>query len=100
MKFLIILFLACIKKNKLNLTLEDSNTFKYNGFDYRNFENITEERNRLYKIYRHFENKNLLDILQNDNVSISVKILLLKDNRIQSSNIYAGGLMNDFDFEF
>ena len=116
MMFLIMIFLIYNQKmNKTNFGLfsQKSNTFtnkindpKYNGFDYRYETNVTKNHFEkemtpdLYKIYNHFQNKKLLDILKNENVSIITKMILLEDNRIKSSNLYAGGLMKEFDFEF
>ena len=125
MKLFFILFFAFIQNNKFNTFTNISNTFemkknifelkknnnKYNGFDYRcNTNDTNNDRNNdrnndtnheevnLYKIYKHFENKKLLDILKNKNISNNTKLLLLKDNTIKSSNLFAGNLMKDFDF--
>ena len=107
MKFFFTLFLIYVQQNKLNIFIENSNTFnkiknsyKYGGYDYRHIKNNTDDEDNLRKIYKYFENKKLLDILKNENISLSTKLVLLQDNRIKSSNIYAGGLMKDFDFEF
>ena len=51
-------------------------------------------------IFRHIENKIKLDILQNKNVSILDKLELLRDGSIKPSNMHAGGLMDDFNFNF
>ena len=111
--FLVMIFLIYSQKNNFGLILKKPNTLKnlighpkYNGFDYRyenneiKLEAKKNESANLYKIYKHFENKNLLDILTNQNVSITTKMLLLQDNRIKSTSLYAGGLMKDFDFDF
>jgi hypothetical protein len=107
MKFFFVLFLVCIQKNNLIILLNNSNTFeknknsyKYNGCDHRNLTNENEEKIKLYKIHKLFQTKKILDVLKNENVSFVTKLLLLQDNRIKSSNIFAGGLMKDFDFEF
>ena len=108
MKFFFVLFLVYVNKNNFLILKDHSNTFnkvkndhKYNGFDHRCIDlNESKEHEKLYKIHRFFQNKKLLDILQNENVSLSTKLILLQDNRIKSANIFAGGLMNDFDFEF
>jgi hypothetical protein len=107
MKFFLILFLVYIQKNQFSILNENSNTlnkikngYKYNGFDHRyKYINKTEEQEKLYNIHKHFENKKLLDILQNENISLITKLLLLQDNRIKPHNIFAGGLTKDFDFE-
>lgn len=74
---------------------------KTSGYDNRYIANETEIQKQKYNIYKNFEKKNLLNILQNDNLSIDYKlyILSLDNNEIQSSNIKSGGLMKDFDFE-
>jgi membrane-bound lytic murein transglycosylase MltF len=108
MKFLLVLFLSCLQNNKLIPIKNISNTFqskkndyKYDGFDHRYNKNETDnEKVTLHKIYKHFQNKNLLDILKNENISLVTKILILNDNSIKKYDIFAGGLMKDFDFEF
>jgi hypothetical protein len=111
MKFLLVLFLSCLQNNKLFPIKNISNTFqskkdsKYDGFDHRYNKNETDDeiynkKVNLHKIYKHFQNKNLLDILKNENISLITKILILNDNSIKKYDIFAGGLMKDFDFEF
>jgi len=103
-----ILFLIIIKKlffsstnsNTYNSNPLQNNSYKYDGYDYTYLKNETQEQNELYKINRHFANKRVLDILKDENVSINTKLILLKDNRIKASNLFAGGLMKDFDFDF
>jgi hypothetical protein len=60
--------------------------------------NETEIKIQLYNLKKIFEKKRLLDILQDNNVSVNNKIALLKDNSIKAPNLKAGGLFNDFDF--
>lgn len=104
--------LFCIEKtNKINFLLtENLNTLsvvsnKYNskklsGYDERFPLNNTNSDNiELYNIAIFLEKKKLLDILQNENVSLMTKIFLLNDNTIRPHNIFAGGLMDNFDFE-
>jgi hypothetical protein len=119
MKFLVLLLLIYNQRNiKNNSGLflnnsKSSNTFKnkisdekYNGFDHRIINETKEKHEKhekelnLYKIAKYFEKKKILDILENKNVSLTTKLLLLQDNRIKTSNIFEGGLMRDFDFEF
>ena len=107
MKFFLLLFLLCIQNKKLNLIQDISITFqikkenyKYDGYDYRNYKNETNEQIQLHKIQQHFQNKKLLDILKNENISFITKVLILNDNTIKPYNLFAGGLMKDFDFEF
>jgi hypothetical protein len=93
MKFLVLLFLIYHKKIMRNDTKlfsynsKNSNTLKskgisekYNGYDHR-FLNETlktdEKEATLYKIQKHFEKKKLLNILQDANVSLATKLLLL-----------------------
>jgi len=107
MKFFLVLFLACLQNNKLIPIKDNSNTFqskkdsKYDGFDHRYNNNETDnEKINLHKIYKHFQNKEILNILKNENVSLIKKVFILNDNSIRKYNIFAGGLMRDFDFEF
>jgi len=116
MKFLVLLFLIYHKK----IVRNDSNIFscnseksitlksksiseKYNGYDHRILNETLKTNQKeanIFKIHEYFEKKKLLDILQDTNVSISTKLLLLQDNSIKACNLYAGGIMKDFDFEF
>ena len=52
----------------------------------------------MYNIYKNHENKKLLDILENDKISINTKLNLLEDNTIKPINLTASGLMDDFNF--
>ena len=106
MKFFLFLFLACVPTNKL-IPIKDksiSNTFqckKNDGFDHRHINfNKTDDQIKLYQIHNHFQNKKILDILKNENVSLITKVFILNDNSIKKYDIFAGGLMKDFDFEF
>jgi hypothetical protein len=108
MRFLVVLFLIYnynYKNKSSKLFLCNSNTLrnkvvseKYNGYDHRNLNETSEDT--LYKIQEYFEKKKLLDILQNKNILLTTKILLLKDSSIKPTSLYAGGLMKDFDFDF
>ena len=104
--------LFCIEKNnKINFSItENLNTLyvipnksvlkKSSGYDERYPLNNTNSDNiKLYNIARYFEKKKLLDILENENVALTIKIFLLNDNTIKPNNIFAGGLMRDFDFD-
>ena len=118
MKFLIISFLAFIPKNtKIILRqLKQSNAFSLDnelsikqnfhinktGMDERfsnnNLTNIdTNEKNK-YKLYQLFEKKKLLDILENDKVSIPIKLSLIKENSMKGFNLTAGLKKEDYDF--
>ena len=84
----------------------EKNNYKYDGFDHR-YINFNETNNETYnekinlhKIYKHFQNKEILDILKNENISLITKVFILNDNNIKKYDIFAGGLMKDFDFEF
>jgi hypothetical protein len=74
----------------------------FHGFDMR--ENITDNIS-LYNISVFFYKKGLLDLLNNDNVCINKKISHIDEyNKLfgedKCYNIYAGGLMKDWDFQF
>jgi hypothetical protein len=108
MRFLLLCFIVYFKKyirNNYNLLATFSNTnyrSVYTGNDerYPNNESNNESNNetKLYNIYKNHENKKLLDILQNDKISINTKINLLHDNTIKPINLTAGGLIDDFNF--
>jgi hypothetical protein len=108
MMFLVLLYLIYNQKKSSNLFLYNSNTLinkvvseKYNGYDHRNLNDMNKTSQvTVYKIQQHFEKKKILDLLQDTNVSLTTKIILLQDSSIKPSNLYAGGLMKDFDFEF
>ena len=70
---------------------------KTNGFDYRPY--ITESSLQLQRIRKYFENKRLLDKLENPQIPIHVKTRMVEDRNIKPSNLYAGGLMRDFLFD-
>jgi len=111
MKFFIICFLSFIKKEKVILYSQNSNTFiggadnlkidnlkhNYSGFDER-FP-INESKNKveieLVKIQELFEKQNLLDYLQNNKISIYNKLDKIKDNSIQPMHLTAGGLFDE-----
>ena len=104
-----LLLLFCIKKNnkinflpikKLNTLHVISNNLKESsgGYDKRFPLNNTKSNNiELYNIAILLEKKKLLDILQNEKVSLLTKIFLLNDNTIKPHNIFAGNLMSDFE---
>jgi hypothetical protein len=68
------------------------------GNDERYPINETNNEVEIYNIYKNYENKKLLDILENDKISINTKLNLLEDNIIKPINLTAGGLMDDFNF--
>jgi hypothetical protein len=105
MMFLIII-LFCSKKCFIQKNFHETlklNTYSYakknsgNDERYAFEKNETEILSQIYKLRENLEKKHLLDILQNDKVSIYTKLNLVKDNSIQQSNINAGGLNNEFD---
>jgi hypothetical protein len=111
MRFLTIFFVFYLKKyntdclnlnmiNNLNTLQVLTNKNKTSGYDYRYPINETNLENNcdIYKIQMNLNKKRVLDILQDKNVSINTKLDLIKDNGIKPPNIFAGGLMKDFDF--
>ena len=104
MRFLLLCFIIYYKKyinNNSYLLSTFSNTnyrSVYTGNDERYPINETNNEVEIYNIYKNHENKNLLDILQNDKISINTKLDLLQDNTIKPINLTAGGLMDDFNF--
>jgi len=121
MMFLLLLILILNVNNNYSFINKNSNTFlsfhfpnhyfKINvksndksndGYDHR-FPlktNKSETEEKLYNISQLFKKKDILNLLTNENISIYTKIGILKENVIYSPNIFAGGLMKDFDFEY
>jgi len=89
--------LVMINQNTFSI-VKNTNFVNEYGFDNRfpNNKNTTEIQN----IRKFFENKNKLDVLQNENININIKLELIKDNDIKSPNLLEGGLMRNFDFDF
>ena len=71
---------------------------KTNGFDHRNEPDSKQDVLQLYKIAKIFERKKLVDYLQNPSVNIHMKMRTIEDRGVTPENIFAGGLMTDFDF--
>jgi hypothetical protein len=95
----------------VNNTRDVNNTIKPNKFDYKGYDgrhplepNATHEEIEIRKIKLLYKKKDLLDTLEDKNVSIVNKLILIEEmynyNSIQKTNITAGGLMKDFGFEF
>ena len=82
-----------------DLLIRKYSTIKFSGYDERYVDNEGNKTDPT-DIFRHIENKIKLDILQNKNVSILDKLELLRDGSIKPSNMHAGGLMDDFNFNF
>lgn len=69
---------------------------KTSGNDERHIKNITQYELEIKNFRKNWENKKLLDILEDNTVSINYKLDLLTDNSVKGSNITAGGLINEF----
>ena len=104
--------LFCIEKyNKINFSItENLNTLyvipnkpvlkKSSGYDERySLNNTNSDNEKLFNIASYLRKKKLLNILENKNVALTTKIFLLNDITIKPNNIFAGGLMRDFDFD-
>jgi hypothetical protein len=108
--FLTVLLLFYIKYiNFLKLRANNSNIFiepiqkylDYDGNDNRYKQNETLFEIEMIKMRQIFEKKQLLDILQNNYISVDVKLNLIRDdNNVKVPNITASGLMNNFNFDF
>jgi hypothetical protein len=83
---------------------ESNNTanININEFDFSNDDQILLEKIGKYFIYKDF-----LKTLENNKVSIQEKLRIIEENNlmqpsdsyVQTANLLAGGLMNDFNFE-
>ena len=104
MRFLLLCFIVYFKKyinnnSYLLSTFSNTNYRSVNsGNDERYPINETNNEAQMNNIYINHEKKKLLDILQNDKISINIKLNLLHDNSIKPINLTAGGLMDDFNF--
>ena len=104
MRFFLLCFVIYFKKyinnnSYLLSTFSNTNYRSVNsGNDERYPINDTNNEAEMYNIYKNHENKKLLDILQNDKISINIKLNLLEDNIIKPINLTAGGLMDEFNF--
>ena len=94
------------------LTLSDITYFKKQnctGYDQRYPKNITNDNNNtnddgnktyeIYKLFLLYDKKQLLDILENERISINTKLELVKNNSIIAPNLSAGGLFRDWDYD-
>lgn len=74
---------------------------KFNGMDYRyNTTRSEQEQSEMSKIRDYFQKKELIDVLSNPSVPIEIKLRLIDDSRVNSTgNVFAGGLMRQWDFE-
>ena len=104
MRFLLVSFIIYLKiyKNDKSCLLSTFSNTNYrsesSGNDGRYPNNETNNDSQLYNMYKNYERKKLLDILQNDKISINTKLYLLENNSIKPINLTAGGLMDDFNF--
>ena len=91
--YILLFFFFCCSINATKYQIHK----KTNGFDYR--PNIPESPIQYYRITKHFENKQLLNILQNPKIPFHVKVNLIQKPGITPPNLYAGGIMRDFLFD-
>ena len=104
MRFFLLCFVIYFKKyiNNNSYLLSTFSNTNYRSMNSGNDErfpiNDTNNEAQINNIYINQENKKLLDILQNDKISINIKLNLLEDNIIKPINLTAGGLMDEFNF--
>ena len=101
MRFLLLCFIIYFKKyiNNNSYLLSTFSNTNYRSVNSGNDERYPiNETNNEAEIYINHENIKLLDILQNDKISINTKLDLLEDNTIKPINLTVGGLMDDFNF--
>jgi hypothetical protein len=86
--------------NKLsNELIIDEANWKTNGFDQRTDNKNIKDRDeiKIMQIKKYFAIKKSIDFLKDDNIPLYMKIVLLNDFSIRPYNIFAGGLLDDFD---
>jgi hypothetical protein len=89
------------KNDKVLNKYTNKYTNNNSGIDERYTNFSKEEDCSLEKIKELFDKKKILDILKNDDVSILTKLSLLEifEQGIKPVNLFAGGLLNDFEFD-
>lgn len=104
MKLFFYLYLVLPKKSGFNLDLTNNlisdNNYKL-GYDFT--KNEYNEEESIYKINENFKNKKLLTILESNQISLEDKLKLIDDYDILEKkyiDIKAGGLLDDFNFDF
>jgi hypothetical protein len=112
----IILFFSLVTSPLLKYNFNKSANDIYSGYDGRypmDENNITEltfsdeDQILIAKIRKYFIYKDFLKTLENDKVSIQQKLRIIEDNDLLNlddsskyvTNLLAGGLMDDFNFE-
>ena len=110
---LIILFFSLVTSPLLKYTFNKTGNDIYTGCDERypiRENNMTENDEDIVviaKIRKYFLYKDFLKTLENDKVSIQQKLRIIEDNDLLNlddsskyvTNLLAGGLMDDFNFE-
>ena len=75
--------------------------FERRNISYTGRNNVTVD---FYNLYKNYYNKKILDLLVNTNINNNDKLTYLKLNNLfsdeKSVDLYAGGLMNDYLFDF
>lgn len=101
MRFLCLLFYMWIVHSKPP-SIQYRNYKRTNGYDQR--PNIVEPDTfeSICKIRVFFEKKRTLDMLQNPNIPLHMKLPLIEDRGevANTPNLFAGGLMDKFDYDF
>jgi hypothetical protein len=105
-RILLFCFLVFVAANKPRPTFETYKGHKKtNGFDYRP---IPQDKNKdaglSSKIRGFFEKKRTINILQNPNIPTNEKLQIIDEtihhtNTPKAANIFAGGLMSEWDFD-
>lgn len=83
----------------LDNTLNSRKILTYSGYDKpRIF--IYNDEMEMYKIFKIYYSKNILNILQNPFVSNTTKIEIINKEKIFNNelNLFTGGLINDWNF--
>ncbi len=107
---LLFCFVVFVVSNKPRPTFDTYKTHqKTNGFDHRPRQrpnsNSREDRyTNLSKIRGFFEKKRIVNILQNPNIPTNEKMRTIDEtihavNSPKSANIFAGGLMSEWEFD-
>lgn len=99
--------LVIVAANKPRLKFDTYKTHKKsNGFDHRpvSKEDLDRDADLSSKIRGFFQKKRTINILQNPNIPTNEKMQIIDEtvnhkNTLKSTNIFAGGLMSEWDFD-
>ncbi len=96
------LYISLLHNKVFSLLKNNSDEDTNSGIDGR-YDNNTETVNELITLHKNYELSKILKKLENNNLGNLDKLKIIKENYILddnfAGNIYAGGLMEDWEYE-